>query len=240
MAFELVCYLNFGYPSIEESIGDAQLYIENGCTALQLDIPSRDPYLEHDFVKERMRVCLEREGDYEKYFDGIRRIHAAHPEVELFFMLYENTVAELGAARITNFCREVGIRYSSFVGSSETIKRELEDGGLGICCYVQFQLPDGEVEFARASSGPILYQAKCAGKTGHGCQTFADGLSYLRRAGLSMPVYASVGIKSPDDIRMIKRSGADGAFIGSVLMNTLSDREVFAATMRAFSAAARE
>ena len=51
MAFELVCYLNFGYPSIEDGIKDAQLYIDNGCRALQLDIPVKDPYLEHPFIQ---------------------------------------------------------------------------------------------------------------------------------------------------------------------------------------------
>ena len=83
MAFELVCYLNFGYPSIEDGIKDAQLYIDNGCRALQLDIPVKDPYLEHPFIQERMKACLDREPDYEAYFNGIRQIRMANPDVAI-------------------------------------------------------------------------------------------------------------------------------------------------------------
>lgn len=239
MAFELVCYLNFGYPTISDGIRDAEQYISNGCRALQLDIPSRDPYLEHDFIKERMKSCLETEPDYEKYFEGIREIHRRHPEVALYFMLYENTVEELGVKRIADFCKEVEIHYASYVGNSAEIKHQLEEAGLGICCYVQFHLPDDEVEFAMSSTGPVLYQAKSVGKTGHGCQTFSEGVSYLRNAGLKMPIYASVGIKTVDDVKMIRESGADGAFIGSVLMNALADKSGFAEVMRSFSEAAK-
>ncbi len=239
MSFELVCYLNFGYPTIADGIRDAELYIANGCRALQLDIPSRDPYLEHDFVKNRMKHCLEIEPDYEKYFDGIREIHKKHPEVALYFMLYENIVTELGVKRITDFCKEVGIRYSSYVGSSPEVKEQLEAEGLGICCYVQYHMPDEEVAFARLSTGPVLYQAKCAGKIHEGCETFEDGVAYLRNSGLTMPIYASVGIKTVDDIRMVKAGGADGAFIGSVLMNSLDDKAKFAEVMSSFSEAAK-
>ena len=240
MAFELVCYLNFGYPSIEDSIKDAQVYIDNGCRALQLDIPSRDPYLEHDFIKDRMKYCLEKQPDYEEYFNGIRKIRANNPDIALYFMLYENTVEELGVNRITAFCREVGIKYSSYVGMNESIKKQLESNGLGICCYIQYYLPDEEIEFAKVSSGPVLYQAKSVGRCRDGCNTFKDGVEFLREIGLVMPIYASVGIKTPDDIRYVRNAGADGAFIGSVLMHNIDDKEKFSSIMKEFSSAAKE
>lgn len=239
MSFELVCYLNFGYPTITDGIRDAELYIANGCRALQLDIPSRDPYLEHDFVKNRMKHCLEKEPDYEKYFDGIREIHRNHPDVALYFMLYENIVTELGVKRITDFCKEIGILYSSYVGGNPEVKAHLEAEGLGICCYVQHDMPEEEVAFARLSSGPVLYQAKSVGKLHEGCKTFSDGVCYLRSRGLSMPIYASVGIKNAEDIKMVKDGGADGAFIGSVLMNSLDDKAKFSQIMLNFSEAAK-
>lgn len=240
MAFKLICYLNFGYPTIEDGIEDAQLYIDNGCQAIQLDVPSKDPYLEHDFIKNRMKACLERQSDYEEYFNGIRKIRAKNPDVEMFFMLYENIVDEIGAKRITDFCNEVGIKYSTYVGMSEKVKSELESGGLGICCYVQYHLPDEEVSFAKVSSGPVLYQARSIGKTRVGCETFQDGIAFLKNAGVNKPIYASVGIKTPDDIRRAKESGADGAFIGSVLMNSIQDKKRFPDIMTSFSEAAKE
>ncbi len=240
MAFELVCYLNFGYPTIADGLREAEIYYENGCRALQLDVPSRDPYLEHDFIKERMRICLEHEPDYQKYFDAIIGFHRTHPDVALYFMLYENVVEELGVERIARFCKAAGIRYASYVGSNEQIRSTLEARGLGLCCYVQFHLPDDEIAFARASDGPVFLQAKNVGRIGHGCRSFAEALGYLRAAGITGRVYASVGIKTPEDIAMTRQAGADGAFVGSVLMHSLGDTRLFAERLRAFVDAAEK
>lgn len=238
MAFELVCYLNFGYPTIADGLRDAEIYYQNGCRALQLDIPSRDPYLEHDFIQERMRICLEHEPDYQKYFDAIIEFHHQHPDVALYFMLYENTVEELGVDRIVQFCKKAGICSASYVGSNEQIRNSFEAQGVGLCCYVQFHLPEDEIAFARKSNGPVLLQAKSVGKIGHNCSSFAEGLQYLRTAGITGRIYASVGIKTPEDIVTVRRAGADGAFIGSVLMQRLDNAKQFGACLRSFVAAA--
>ncbi len=240
MAFELVCYLNFGYPTIPDGLRAAARYYENGCRAMQLDIPSRDPYLEHDFIKDRMRICLEREPDYQKYFDAIIDFHDTHPDLALYFMLYENVVEELGAERIVDFCKRAGIQAASYVGSNEQIRRELTSRGLDLYCYVQFHLPQDEIVFAKNSEGPVLLQAKSVGRIGHDCQTFAQALQYLRGAGITNRVYASVGIKTPEDIAMARRAGADGAFVGSVLMNQLDDPAAFNRCLQAFVRAAKE
>ena len=91
MGFELFCYLNFGYPTIEEGIRAAKMYVECGCKALQLDIPSRDPYLEHDMIKKRMRYCLEHIPDYDEYFKGIAKIRTMYPDLQILFTLFLKT-----------------------------------------------------------------------------------------------------------------------------------------------------
>ncbi|MEG1060864.1 MAG: tryptophan synthase subunit alpha [Oscillospiraceae bacterium] len=238
MEFELICYLNFGYPTIKEGIKAAQTYIKCGCKTLQLDIPSRNPYLEHQNVQDRMKYCLEHTPDYQDYFDGISEIHVMYPNVKLVFMLYENVVEELGVKRVADFCNANNIHLSTYVGTNEKIKKELIENGLNIACYVQYHLPDDEVKFALESNTPTLLQARSVGKTREGYETFKKALLYLRKSGITKPICASVGIKTPQDIREVKNAGADGAFVGSALMNVIHDEKLLEKTIQQFAEAA--
>ena len=68
---EIICYLSNGYPTIEASYNMAMEYADAGCKMMEVDFPSRNPYLESDYIAGRMEKALESCDDYEKYMDSI-------------------------------------------------------------------------------------------------------------------------------------------------------------------------
>ncbi len=239
MGFELVCYLNFGYPSVEEAIRYAQLYEKCGCRYLQLDLPLRDPYLENDMVKARMAQLWERYDGYEPFLDGIAEVHRRMPDVKLILMMYEEVIDALGVPAVVRFCKENAIDGMTYVGLHDNgYRQELGKSGLFVANYVRFHLPDSEVAFAKASPAMVLLQAAPEGETRPGYETFADCMRYLREQGIGNSVYASVGIRTPDDIRMVKAAGADGAFVGSTLIKALPDETKLQEALKGFIRAA--
>ena len=52
--FHLVYYISMGTPSIEASLQMAETYLAHGVSALQFDLPSRNPYRETLFIRKRM------------------------------------------------------------------------------------------------------------------------------------------------------------------------------------------
>lgn len=66
---EIICYLSNGYPTIEASYKIAHEYADAGCKMMEVDFPSRNPYLESDFLKARMGKALEACDDYDKYME---------------------------------------------------------------------------------------------------------------------------------------------------------------------------
>ena len=56
MSIKTICYLSFGYPTIEKSIEMAGRYIEGGCDAIEVSIPPKDPYRDSAFLQELYRV----------------------------------------------------------------------------------------------------------------------------------------------------------------------------------------
>ena len=84
MSIKTICYLSFGYPTIEKSIEMAGRYIEGGCDAIEVSIPPKDPYRDSAFLQELYRVALAQTDDYSKYLEGIGRMTEQYPSTEFF------------------------------------------------------------------------------------------------------------------------------------------------------------
>ena len=110
---EIICYLSNGYPTIEASYNMAMEYADAGCKMMEVDFPSRNPYLESDYIAGRMEKALESCDDYEKYMDSIVAIKNKLPDVKILVLAYENTVEEIGTQEFIDFCLDNDAMCSS-------------------------------------------------------------------------------------------------------------------------------
>ncbi len=69
--FHLVYYISMGEPCIAASLEKAGLYLAQGVRALQFDLPSRNPYRENPFIRERMARAWARYGGYEPFLQAL-------------------------------------------------------------------------------------------------------------------------------------------------------------------------
>ena len=222
---KLICYLSNGYPSIETSVQTARDYVEAGCDIIEVDFPSSDPYLEGEYIAGRMKKALENCSDYEKYMEGIRRIKEENPNTRLILMIYENTLSEIGADRFISFCQENGFQDMIYVGSIDPeMKKKLIEHGMKISCYIQFHMPEEEVQAAAASNGFVYMQAKPAtGNINPKFPTLKNCIDHLKKLGITREIYCGVGIAAPEDIQMAREAGADGVFVGSTILKLQND-----------------
>ena len=237
--FELICFLNFGYPSIESSLEFVQLYYDCGCRAIQLDIPSKNPYLEQDEIKQRMKHALISEPNYQKYFDAIYALTQKYLDVKFYLSIYSNTIEDIGIDNVIKEYKRSGIKYAGIVGSTYDIQSKFEKEGISVSFYVQKHLPIDEVVKAKAANR-ISYQFKeLPGQSiNNDIHSYKEGVDFLREQGCKGKIYATVGIKTPKDIEEVKNAGAQGAFIGSALMKVLNDPNKLKSVLTAFVKAA--
>lgn len=234
----LICYLSNGYPTIEKSIEVAQTYVSAGCDMIEIDFPSRDPFLEGEFIAGRMAKALENCDDYDKYMEGMEKVHEVLPTTRLIVLAYENTVREIGVKKFIAFCLDKGFEDIILVGlSDETIKDQIIASGLKVSCYVQFHLPEDEVVSALNSNGFTYLQAfPGPGQATPEHPTLASCISYLRERGLTNPIYCGVGVHTPADAAVVKEAGADGAFVGSAILRLHDDTPALVDKIREFKA----
>jgi tryptophan synthase alpha chain len=222
---KLICYLSNGYPTIESSVKMAGDYIEAGCDIIEVDFPSSDPYLEGEYIANRMKQALVACNDYNKYMDGIVEIKNSHPNTRFILLSYENTILEIGVDAFIKFCIDNKMMDLIYVGNhNEEVKSKLIASGIKISCYVQFHMDENEVKAAVESNGFVYMQAKpTTNNINPKFPNLKDCINHLRSLGITREIYCGVGIYAPEDIEMAKNAGADGVFVGSTVLKLHTD-----------------
>ena len=234
----LICYLSNGDPTIEDSIRMAQTYVEAGCDVIEIDFPGRNPFLESEFIAKRMRSALEACNDYRQYMKGMAQVKKLLPDTRFLLLLYEDTLEEIGYDAFVAFCKANAFMDLILVGlKDDAIKDRLMADGLRVSCYVQYDLPDAEVMQAKHSNGFVYLQAKPTdGRRNPKYPELSQCIDYLRQQCVSRPIYCGVGVHTPEDVAMVKKAGADGAFVGSAILKLHDDREVLIREIQTFKA----
>lgn len=232
----LICYLSNGYPTIENSIEMAKTYVEAGCDMIEIDFPSHNPFLESEYIAGRMAEALKVCDDFDRYMEGMIEVKKQLPHTKFILMVYENTVEEIGTEKFIDFCLQQDFRDIILVGlKDEIIKNRVIASGLRVSCYVQFLLQEQEVEYALKSNGFVYLQAVPApGQINPEYPELSDCIKYLRDRGLKSPIYCGVGVHAPKDAAMVKKSGADAAFLGSTILKLHDDKAALMSMIRKF------
>ena len=236
---DLICYLSNGYPSIESSKQMARNYVDAGCDIIEIDFPAREPYLESPYLADRMAKALEVCGDYNRYMAAMAGIKRGLPSTRFILLAYEATVLEIGCEAFISFCRENDFTDMILVGlRDDAVKNRLIAAGIRVSCYVQFHMPADQIASAKASNSFVYMQGKPdKGQVSSAFPTLKDCIAHLRAQGIDRPIYCGVGIHSPADVEMAKKSGADGVFVGSAILKLQEDLSAMQDMIRLFKAA---
>lgn len=233
---KLICYLSNGYPSIQSSLRMAQHYVDAGADIIEIDIPSKNPFLENAFIAGRMAKALETCSNLDLYLEEMIQLRKELPNTEFILMVYENTIKEIGIDKFIRFCKDHDYQDIILVGlKDEVIKNRIIGSGLRVSCYVQYQLMDQEVEFAKKSNGFIYLQAKPnPGQANPAYPELKDCIRYLRSVGITNPIYCGVGIHTPEDAAMVKEAGGDAVFVGSTILKLHDNLPAMESMIRRF------
>jgi len=231
---DLICYLSNGYPTLERSVEIAKDYVKGGCDIIEIDFPSRDPYLEGELISSRMAKALEVCDDYDVYMKEMIQVKELLSSTSFILLAYENTIEEIGVEKFTSFCTTNGFIDIILCGiKDDVIKDHLIAHGLKISCYVQRAMEHSEVDYAFSSNGFVYLQAK-SDKEYPEFPTLASCIEFLRERGISRPIYCGVGIHTLEDVKMAKEAGSDAVFVGSTILKLQDNSPKLIQTIKDF------
>lgn len=217
MHFHPVFYFITGWPSMETFRQMVRNYVAHGVRAIQVDMPSADPYGESAFIQAGMKRARELYGpDFGIYMKNLREVRAEFPDLEMHLVVYPDVVESIGLERFASFCREMNF-FTVLASRTD----ELQKAGVCTTEFVHYQMPEPAVEHALHTQNLMMLRSNSRYETlppRDGMRTWKQRIDWLRSRGFRGPIYAVAGISTPEQLQEIKAAGADGAYIGSVLM----------------------
>lgn len=239
--FHLIYYISMGCPTIEASLDKARLYLAHGARALQFDLPSRSPYRETAFIKERMAYAFGKYGGYAPFLGALSAFRADHPDFEMQMVSYEDVLLTVGTRRYIDFCRQNAVRTCRISGEGvvEQGRKDMNAAGIDTLTFIDYNLPEADVRFALETGRAIMLRNRREGMPPRdGLASWADRIAFLRGRGVTAPIYATAGVACGADLLEAKEAGAQGAFVGSCLMQLWDDEAALLALLRNLERAA--
>lgn len=224
--FHLVYYISMGTPSIEYSLKKAELYLEHGAKALQFDLPSRNPYRETDFIKEKMSKAWEKYGSYKPFLEALSAFRKRHPDFEMQMVSYEDVILTIGSCNYIDFCHENNIKTCRIAGEGviELARKDMNKEGIDTLTFIDYNMKEEDIDFAVETGRTLMLRNKRAHmESREGLTSWKERIEYLRKKGVKADIYATAGITCGNDLLEAKEAGAAGAFVGSCLMKLWDD-----------------
>lgn len=239
--FHLVYYISMGTPSIEASLEKAELYLAHGVKALQFDLPSRTPYRETPFIRERMAKAWQTYHDYEPFLLALTEFRKKHPDFEMQMVSYEDVILTIGTRRYIDFCKQNRIHTCRIAGEGviEQARKDMNQAGIDTLTFIDYDLPEDQICFAEKTGRAVMLRNVREGTPPRdGMSSWEDRIRYLLTRGITAPIYATAGITCGDSLLEAKQAGAVGAFVGSCLMNLWDDQPAMLALLEDLERAA--
>jgi tryptophan synthase alpha chain len=238
----LVLFLTAGDQPLSELGAIVAALEEGGADVIEIGIPFSDPFGEGPTIQASSQRSLDNGTTPRKILEAVAGISASVPVVT---MGYYNPILRFGLDKFATASREAGISGTIV---SDLVPDEAEawceaSAGAGIDT-IFLAAPTSTLqridEVSIRSTG-FVYAVSRTGVTGAENQVPADvkGLVERIRSKTDKPVCVGFGISTPDHVRMVCEV-ADGAVVGSYLVNKLHNEWKGGAGRDAIVAAVRE
>lgn len=230
MKFYPVYYFTLACPTIETTLRKIDEYVEReNIIGIQIDMPSKDPYGETDMVKAMMARCLsDYNENYDLYMESILSVRKKHENLQIHIVVYPDVVAAIGIEKFVKFCKNANA-YTVRIAGTEVFPdyvSALNDAGLPVSDSINYFMPEEDIERCKSTTGIIHMRTRRKTEApNRGLETWKDRIAYVRNKGVTARIFATADMKTAADLITAREGGADGVYVGNVLMNLWNDEE---------------
>ena len=225
----LVAYLTGGDPDPKAFLANSTALIEGGADIVEVGIPFSDPIADGPVIQASSMRALSQRATPAGVLDLIGELSSQCP-VPFVVLSYYNPILAMGLDRFLRKARESGVDGIvvpdlPFEESDEfrniALKHNIDN--------IYLVAPNTSRTRLRTvldKSKGFLYLVSLYGVTGPRDYLSPQALETVKKvkslARGKVPVSAGFGVSQPEHVSAIIRSGADGAIVGSALVNIVS------------------
>ncbi|MBU9744439.1 tryptophan synthase subunit alpha [Lachnospiraceae bacterium ASD3451] len=218
-------YFTIACPTVERTLEMIDRYVEHGVDSVQIDMPSRDPYGETDFVKAMMSQGLH--VGYDTYMDAIREVRRKHPDIEISIVVYEDVIDSIGREAFADFLAEIK-SSNNIICDLPEYHDILDQRGISYITMITYNDPEYDIEENLRYGEDHIAVMRTKRKTdalNRRYDTWKKRVKLAKDMGLKCKIFAIAEINNAKDLAERKNAGMDGALIGNVLMQLWDDED---------------
>ncbi len=225
----LIAYITLGDPSPEESFLLAQSLIDSGSVdVLELGIPFSDPIADGPVIQAAVDRALKAGMNTDIAFEISSRLRKSVPIV---YLTYYNIVLQRGVEKFVSDCADSGVSGLIIADlpfeESPEVRRACAIGCIDYISIVTPNTPPARMRMILEGASGFVYVVSNMGVTG-ARQSLSMGLRDTVGRAIScaggVPVAVGFGISKPQQVREVIGMGADGAIVGSAIVDMAARR----------------
>jgi tryptophan synthase alpha subunit len=234
----LVMFITSGYPQLGSTVPLLKAISGAGADVIELGMPFSDPLAEGPTIQKSSHAALQAGTTPETCMKAVREARAAGVKTPILFMGYYNPVLAMG---LEEFCRRSAdagvdglIMPDLPTPEAGPLQESCDRHGLALVPLLALTSTDASIAAACKHAAGFIYCVSVLGVTGARAQVNerVKGLVKRVRANTSLPVAIGFGISTAEHVAEVA-AYADGAVVGSALVNAIADGPVASAPQRA-------
>ena len=234
----LVPYVTVGFPELGMTTDIVRAVVNGGADVVELGVPFSDPLGDGPTIQASGYRALLNGVTPETCMQATRDVRAAGIDVPIVFMGYYNTILTRGLDRYCADAKKAGVDGLIVADLPAAEAGPLQDAAdkvdLAIIPLLALTSTDESIEHACARATGFVYCISVLGVTGARTKVSdrVEGLVRNVRKYTDLPVAIGFGISNAGHVAEVAEY-ADGAVVGSALINTLAEGDIAGAPDRA-------
>jgi tryptophan synthase alpha chain len=247
----LIAFVTAGDPNADATRKIAKTLEDAGADMIELGLPFSDPIADGPTIQAASERALKSGMNPDVYFSVIKKIRG-EVKVPLICLTYFNPVLKRGVGRFMKDCADSGIDGVIIpdlpVEEAKEVLEKADENGVDVIFLAAPTTTEERMKKILDSTRGFVYLVSLLGVTGARrelSRTVKDVIKRARKAEKkNVPIAVGFGISTPEHVREVIAAGADGAIVGSAIVDVIAknigDEEKMLHDIRGFVAQLKE
>jgi tryptophan synthase alpha chain len=222
----LIPFIVSGFPDMDVTRELLFLFQKHNVPAIELGIPFSDPLADGPVIQKAAKASLEAGTNVDKVFSLLDSIKDEF-RTPIILFTYINPVLNYGLENFVNKAKEMNVSGIIIPDlpfeESEGFAGMCEQNGIDFIMLVAPTSGKDRIKAISERSRGFIYLVSSTGVTGVR-NSFSSSLNALVseiKNTINTPVAVGFGVSKPEHISELKQMGADGAIVGSAIVNII-------------------
>ncbi|MEK6948792.1 MAG: tryptophan synthase subunit alpha [Nanoarchaeota archaeon] len=222
----LVAFIVIGDPDYKTSLDIAKKIVDSGADILELGVPFSDPIADGKTIQAADVRALNSGMNTDKAFEFVKDLRK-YTDVPIGFLTYYNLVYQRGIEKFYQDANKAGVNSILIadlsIEEAYDIIKVSDKTGVDTVFMISQLSDDSRIKKIASASNGFIYLVSRLGVTGIRNELQYATLSLIKRVRkyTDKPLCVGFGISKPQHVKDVIMAGADGAIVGSAIVDLI-------------------